>query len=173
MYEYLFKYLKTIIKDSSVLIIGEVLPKELIFFKDNDLSLVWDDIEFLMKIKSDFPNFELNQSIYFVKRKFDFIVTFENYDINYRNFLKETGVLLKVAFIDNEIVYHKLLLDSFCGNFLFNEKINLYKKEIGLAIYNEDVAKLETFRTFKEVPSVLIDFCSDIELDLENSIVLS
>ena len=169
MYDYVFEYLGNIIKNSSLLVLGDLLPDEVKYLKSDKISVVSDNMDILMKLKENYKNINLNQSIYFIKDKFDYLIALDDLGIDYKGFLKETGSMIKVTFISNEEDYGKLLLKTSNKNFIFREIVNLYKKEAVLALRDFKKTEVFTESIFSSLPDVVIEFYSDIKPDIENS----
>ena len=172
MYNYIFKYLQKIIKNKSVLIYGGITGDELKFLNDftKIISVVDDNIDSLMELKKVFPDISYNQSLYFIKEKFDFLILLTNSPIAPKDYLKNTGTFINIEFINNQEEYHKLILTPDKYNFEFMERINLYKKEVFFAISNSENIKVEENNLLNQIPDAVIEFYSDFKHDLKNKV---
>ncbi len=171
MHDYIFKYLQKIIKNKSVLIYGAITKNELAYITNsNNISIVDDNVNNLIELKKFYPDIDYHQSLYFIKEKFDFIILLTNSPIIPKDYLKRLGVFINIEFINNQEEYHKLILTPNKQNFEFMERINLYKKEVFIALANSKHAKFEENNLLKQIPNIVIEFCSDFKLELENKI---
>jgi len=171
-YNYIFKYLQKIINNKSVLIYGEILENELKFLKNNKISIVDENLDGLIKLKKIYPDIDFNQSLYFIKEKFDFLILLSDSPISHKDYLKDTGIFINIQFINNQEEYHKLILTENKQNFEFIERVNLYKKDTVIGLINSKNAVFEENDLFNQIPDVIIEFYSDFKLDIKNTVNL-
>lgn len=173
MYNYIFKYLQKTIKNKTILIYGNINQEELSNLNNsNKISVVDEKVDNLIELKKLYPDIDYHQSLYFIKEKFDFIILLTDSPIAPKDYLKNLGIFIDIKFINNQEEYHKLILTPNKQNFEFIERINLYKKEVFIALSNSQDAKFEENNLFNQTPNIVIEFYSDFKLELENKIDL-
>ena len=170
MYKYIFEYLNDIIKSKSLLIYGDILLNELeeLYKSKQKISIVNDKIESLVELKSKFANLQYNQSLYFIKEKFDFLLLLTDKPISPKNYINNLGIFINIEFINTQEDYHRLVLTDDKKGFDFLQRVNLYKKDTTISLVDGKDIKLLNNNLFSEIPDVLIEFYSDFKLDLEN-----
>jgi len=170
MYKYIFKYLNDIIDGKSLLVYGDILVDELevLYNSKQKISIVNDNIESLVNLKSKFSDLQYNQSLYFIKEKFDFLLILSDAPISPKNYINNLGIYVNVEFIKTQEDYHRIVLSDDKKGFEFLQRVNLYKKDTTISLIDGKNIKLLNNNLFSEVPDVIIEFYSDFKLDLEN-----
>jgi len=172
MYDYIFKYIKEITINKSIMIYGNILAQELkeLLNSIKKISIIDENLDKLILLKKEFPELEYNQSLYFIKEKFDFLIILTDSPITPKNYLNKLGVYINIEFINSIEDYHRIVLTDNKKDFKFLERVNLYKKETVISLYNNQEPKFLNENLLLEIPQVVIEFYSDFKLDLKNTI---